>query len=161
MKNLLNFFICLLFAGSLKAQNTPWILQQEQAQFLHKLDSTLEKRFSKPMELFPVFDNGAENFARCESNLSGCSTEYVYNEAYLHELATLPGPINEYSVQNLLTLLADVGDAPQFASYMKLLDPDKYWVGFYEIEGKRLLVVCLGVDREKVYAEMGVEFGKQ
>lgn len=160
MKNLLNFFFCLVFVGSLKAQNTPWILQEEQAQFLQKLDSTLEKRFSKPMELFPVFDNGAENFVRCKAQLAGCSDDYVYNEAYLHEMATLPVPVTDLTVETLLMLVADAGTSPKFESYMRLLDPDKYWIAYFEFEGKYFLVACLGVDREKRYAEMGVEFGK-
>lgn len=159
MKNLLNFFFCLLVVGSLKAQTTPWILQPAQAEFLQKLDSILEKRFNKPMELFEVFDAGAQNFARCNAELGGCSKEYVYNEAYLHEMSTLPGPVEEYSVANLIFLAGDVGSSSVFEPYMKLLDPDKYWVGYYELEGKHLLVVCLGVDREKIYAEMGIDFG--
>jgi hypothetical protein len=161
MKNLLNFFICLLITSTSKAQNTPWILQQEQVEFLQKLDSILEKRFNKPMELFRKFDSGAQNFARCESELGGCSEEYVYNEAYLHEMSTLPSPVHEYTTGNLIFLAGDVGSSSVFESYMKLLDPDKYWVGYYELESKHLLVVCLGVDREKVYAEMGIDFGKQ
>jgi hypothetical protein len=161
MKNLLNFFFCLLFVGYLKAQNTPWIRQPEQAEFSQKLDSILETRFNKPMELFEVFDAGAQNFARCEAELGGCSEEYVYNEAYLHEMSTLPSPVDEFSVANLIFLAGDVGSSSVFEPYMKLLDPDKYWVGYYEIEGKYLLVVCLGVDREKTYAEMGIDFGKQ
>lgn len=160
MKNLLIFFFCLVFIGNLQAQNTPWILQEEQAQFLQKLDSTLEKRFSKPMELFPVFDNGAENFVRCKAQLAGCSDDYVYNEAYLHEMATLPVPVTDLTVETLLMLVADAGTSPKFESYMRLLDPDKYWIAYFEFDGKYYLVACLGVDREKRYAEMGVDFGK-
>ena len=50
--------------------------------------------------------------------------------------------------------LEQVSDS-RTASFMEALNPDKYWVSYYELEGKYYYVLCLGVDREKTYREMG------
>jgi hypothetical protein len=159
MKTVFKIVVLLFVSFSSKAQVTPWIQREENKAFLNQLDTLLEVRFGKPMELFPVMDAGAENFARCESGLEGCTEEYIYNESYMHEMMTLSSSISDYVPQSLIKILAEAGDDPAIASYMNLLEPDKYWVGYYEISGKFLLVICLSVDREKVYREMGLNFG--
>ena len=161
MKTVFNIIVILLVSSSSNAQDIAWIQREENKPFLIELDSLLEVRFGKPMELFPVMDAGAENFARCESGLEGCTEEYIYNEAYYHEMLTLSSSIKDYVGGSLVSVLSTAGDDPVFASYMHLLQPDKFWVGYYEISGKFLLVVCLSVDREKVYAEMGLKFGSK
>ncbi|MEY4603128.1 MAG: hypothetical protein RIT43_420 [Bacteroidota bacterium] len=161
MKNLIKIIATLTVCISLHAQTeTPWIQRAENASFLAKIDSVFELRFKKQMDTFPVFDNGALNFAHCESHIGECSEEYVYNQAYYHEMMTFSSPIEEYTVESLLKAIETAGDDPVFADLMYLLDPDKYWLGYYPMEGKYYLVICLGVDREKIYAEMGLKFGK-
>jgi hypothetical protein len=159
MKTIFKILVLIFLSFPSGAQDTLWILREENKPFLNQLDSLLEVRFGKSMELFPIMDAGAENFARCESGVDGCTEEYIYNEAYYHEMLTLSSSINDYVGSRLVSVLSTAGDDSVFASYMYLLQPDKFWVGYYEISGKFLLVVCLSVDREKVYAEMGLKFG--
>jgi hypothetical protein len=159
MKTVFKIIVILFVSSSSSAQDIAWIQREENKIFLYQLDSLLEVRFGNSMDLFPIMDPGAENFARCESGLDGCTEEYIYNEAYYHEMLTLSSTINDYVAGSLVSVLSTAGDDSVFESYMYLLQPDKYWVGYYEISGKFLLVVCLSVDREKVYAEMGLKFG--
>lgn len=161
MKTVFNTLVLLLLNFYSVAQVSPWIQREENKSFLYQLDSLLEKRFGKSMDLFPIMDAGAENYARCESGLDGCTEEYIYNEAYYHEMLTLSSSIHDYVEGSLVNVLSTAGDDPAFSSYMHLLQPDKYWVGYYEISGKFLLVICLSVDREKVYEEMGLKFGSK
>ncbi len=161
MKNFIQIIATLFVSINLYAQTEiPWIQRPEQASFLAKIDSVFELRFNKQMDLFPIFDNGALNFAHCESKIGDCTEEYIYNEAYMHEMMTFSSPIEQYTVPSLLNAIGTAGDNPAIAHLMFLLDPDKYWIGYYPMEGKYYLVVCLGVDREKIYAEMGIKYGK-
>jgi hypothetical protein len=161
MKVLMQIVASLCLSFSLFGQDTlPWIQRPENASFLAKVDSVFELRFKKKMDLFPVMDAGALNFARCEAQVGECTKEYIYNESYLHEMMTFTSPVGDYTVESLIKVIETAGDDPSIASYMYLLDPDKYWIGYYEIGGKFLLVTCLSVDREKVYAEMGLRYGK-
>jgi len=161
MKNLINIFTALLFSINLFAQDTlPWIQLPENARFLAKVDSVFELRFKKQMDLFPVMDAGALNYARCAMKIGDCSEDYVYNEAYMHEMMIFSSPVEEYTVESVIKAVETAGDDPSISHLMYLLDPDKYWIGYYELGGKYLLVICLSVDREKIYAEMGLKYGK-
>ena len=161
MKNLINIFTALLFSINLFAQDTlPWIQLPENARFLAKVDSVFELRFKKQMDLFPVMDAGALNYARCTMKIGDCSEDYIYNEAYMHEMMIFSSPVEEYTVESVIKAVETAGDDPSISHLMYLLDPDKYWIGYYELGGKYLLVICLSVDREKIYAEMGLKYGK-
>ena len=84
MKDLINLFATLFVSLSLTAQDTiPWILRSENAVFLAKVDSVFELRFKKQMDLFPIMEAGALNYARCTMEISECSEEYIYNESYI------------------------------------------------------------------------------
>lgn len=161
MKNLINIFTTLLISINLFAQDSiPWIQRPENALFLAKVDSVFELRFKKQMDLFPVMDTGALNFAHCESKIGSCTEEYIYNESYMHEMMTFSSPVEEYTMESVIKAVETAGDDPSIAHLMSLLNPDKYWIGYYELGGKYLLVICLSVDREKAYAEMGLKYGK-
>lgn len=161
MKNLITVFATLSMSMNLYAQDTiPWIQRPENALFLAKVDSVFELRFKKKMDLFPVMDAGALNFAHCESKIGACTEEYIYNEAYMHEMMTFSSPVEEYTIESVIKAVSTAGDDESFSHYMALLEPDKYWIGYYELGGKYLLVICLSVDREKIYAEMGLKYGK-
>ena len=161
MKNLINIFAVLFCSLNLNAQETlPWIQHQENATFLEKIDSVFELRFKKQMDLFPVMDAGALNYARCTMKIGDCSEDYIYNEAYMHEMMIFSSPVEEYTVESVIKAVETAGDDPSISHLMYLLDPDKYWIGYYELGGKYLLVICLSVDREKIYAEMGLKYGK-
>ncbi len=161
MKAVITIIAVLLIHVSMIAQDTiPWIQRPENAVFLAKVDSVLELRFNKQMDLFPVMDAGALNFARCSMEIAECTDEYVYNEAYMHEMIKFSSPVEQYTMESVIKVVGTAGDDPSIASFMYLLDPDKYWIGFYELGGKYLLVICLSVDREKIYAEMGLKYGE-
>ena len=161
MKNLINLFATLFVSLTLTAQDTiPWILRSENAVFLAKVDSVFELRFKKEMDLFPIMEAGALNYARCTMEISECSEEYIYNESYMHDMMIFSSPVEEYTMESVIKAVETAGVDPAISSFMYLLDPDKYWVGYYELGGKYLLVICLSVDREKAYAEMGVIFEK-
>jgi hypothetical protein len=161
MKVLICFLAAFLVNFNVRAQDSlPWIQRPENVSFLAMVDSVFELRFKKPMDLFPVMDAGALNFAQCESKIGACTEEYIYNEAYMHEMMTFSGPIEEYTVASVIKAIETAGDNPSIAHLMYLLDPDKYWIGYYPMGGKYLLVICLSVDREKAYSEMGLRYGK-
>jgi hypothetical protein len=42
-------------------------------------------------------------------------------------------------------------------SFMYLLVPDKYWIVYYELGNNYLIVICLTVEREKMYIEVGLK----
>ena len=161
MKSVFCLFIALVSTFYLKAQDSlSWIQRPENAAYLSKIDSALEQRFGKKMDLFRDFRAGALNFVHCETGSTNCSEEYVYNEAYMHEMMTLSSPIHEYVQKGIVKVIGESGDNATISPYMSALDPDKYWVEYYEYNGKYYVVTCLGVDREKIYADMGLKFGK-
>ncbi len=161
MKNLINIFAVLFCSLNLNAQDTlPWIQLPENARFLAKVDSVFELRFKKQMDLFPMMDAGALNYARCTMKIGNCSEDYIYNEAYMHEMMIFSSPVEEYIVESVIKAVETAGDDPSISHLMYLLDPDKFWIGYYELGGKYLLVICLSVDREKIYAEMGLKYDK-
>jgi len=154
MKSVFCFLIAVVSTLTLKAQDSlSWIQRPENAIYLSKIDSALEKRFQKKMDLFPEFRAGALNFFHCETDSPKCTKDYVYNEAYMHEMMTLTSPIEEYVQKGIVKVIGESGDNPTISSYMSALDPDKYWVEYIAFNGKYYVVTCLGVDREKIYAK--------
>jgi hypothetical protein len=158
MKAVITIISVLFVNVSMIAQDTiPWIQRPENALFLSKVDSVFELRFKKQMDLFPVMDAGAFNYARCTMEIGECSEEYIYNEAYMHEMMKFSSPVEEYTMESVIKAVETAGEDPSITSLMYLLDPDKYWIGYYEMGGKYLLVICLSVDREKIYRDMGLK----
>jgi hypothetical protein len=154
MKKLAAVIVCVLFNGFIAiSQKNEWRDKPEIQVFLLKIDSVLEAKFGHPMEPFAEFEAGALNYVKKTGNLPGGTDEYIYNEAYAHFCAFLPIPFNEMPQSFFLEDAAETH--PEFKSFMEQLNPDKYWVSYYEIEGKYYYVLCLGVDREKTYSEMG------
>jgi hypothetical protein len=156
MKKFAAVIVCVLFNGFIGiSQKNEWRDRPEIKVFLLKIDSVLEVKFGHPMEPFAEFEAGALNYVKNEAGLHGGTDEYIYNEAYAHFCAFLPIPFNEMPQSFFLEDAAEKKDNAKINSFMELLDPDKYWVSYYEIEGNYYYVLCLGVDREKTYREMG------
>jgi hypothetical protein len=156
MKKLAAVIVCVLFNGFISiSQKNEWRDKPEIQLFLLKIDSVLEAKYGHSMEPFAEFEAGALNYVKNEAGLPGGTDDYIYNEAYAHSCATLPYPFNEMPQSYFLEDAAEKEDNAKINSFMELLDPDKYWVSYYEIEGKYYYVLCLGVDREKTYREMG------
>ena len=154
MKKLAAVIVCVLLNGFISiSQNNEWRDSPEIQLFLSKIDSVLENKFGHPMESFSEFEAGALSFVKVQTGLAGGTNDYIYNEAYFHSYARLPIPFNEMPQSFFLEDASETD--PEFISFMELLNPDKYWVSYYEIDGKNYYVLCLGVDREKSYREMG------
>lgn len=157
MKKSALFFMgyIILNIHSFYGQQTTWRDRAETKTFLASLDSVLEASFGHPMEPFDEFEPGAINFIKSTAGVPGVKDEYVYNEAYSHSLSTLPVPFDRIPTNYFLADAADQATDSETQSFMTLLNPDKYWVSYHEIQGKFYYVLCLGVDREKTYREMG------
>jgi hypothetical protein len=154
MKKLAAIIVCVLFNGFIAIlQKNEWRDKPEIQLFLVKIDSVLEARFGHPMDQFSEFEVGALNYVKKTGNLPGGTDEYIYNEAYAYSCSILPYPFYEMPQSFFLEDAAEKD--PEFNSLMELLNSDKYWVSYYEIEGKYYYVLCLGVDREKTYRKMG------
>lgn len=157
MKKLTGFILgCILVTvHNTYGQQKTWREKAETKQFLARLDSVLEANFKHPMEPFDEFEPGALNFIKTSAGLPGGKDEYVYNEAYSHTMSTLHVSFEQIPQTFFLEDAAEQAHDSRTKSFMELLNPDKYWVSYHELNGKYYYVLCLGVDREKTYREMG------
>jgi hypothetical protein len=155
MKSISIFFFFVISVSSVALAQNAWRDRPEIIAFLNRIDSTLESSFGHTMEPFDEFEPGALNYVKNMANLPGATEDYIYNEAYAHSCATLPIPFDQIPASFFIEHASEQASDSRTASFMQALNPDKYWVSYYELEGKYYYVLCLGVDREKTYREMG------